>query len=220
MQTTLQRIDIQNYKNKFQNYPDDLLEFSKNAQMKLPNIEGLRGQALALLSQPEVRNQLYLIREDTIHFFQNIGLSTDDSIQPFNKDFGIKKVSMKGKYCIEYPFIANTTHILKRTNATISGDRNEQIESIKTFWKTNLIEIDNSKWQIGHLDPTIPDSSESNLAFQPPLQARYRDRFKWDAYFHKMWPTAERELIPNFDKYYTKEEQQMIYNHLCEKFIS
>jgi len=213
----MERIVIANYATKFTEYPADLLEFCEG-KVKLPKLDALRGQAIALLSQPEVRNQLYLTRDDTAEFFKQIGISTDDSIQPFNKDFGLKKIVIKGKYCLEYPFVLITTHIQKRKNAAISGDRNQKIEVVKDFWRENLINVPNEQWQEGHLDPTIPDSSESNLAYQPPLQARYRDRFKWDPFFHTMWPTAERELIPNFDKYYTEEEQKMMYIKLKEKF--
>jgi len=119
---------------------------------------------------------------------------------------------------LEYPFVANTTHIQKRAGAKISGDRDEQINSVKAWWRANLTEVPNQEWQIGHLDPTKADASDTNLAFQPPLQARYRDRFKWDTLFHTMWPTAERELIPNMDQYYTEAEQRLIYEKLKEKF--
>ena len=215
-----QRINISNYTTAFTEYPSDLKEFCEG-KVKLPKkLSCLRGQALALLAQPEVRGQLYLEREDTSAFFNQIGLSTDDSIQPFNKDFGLKKMPGNGKYCLQYPFVANTTHIHKRAGAKISGNRHEQIDAVKQFWRDNLLDVPNADWQIGHLDPTIPDSGETNLAFQPPLQARYRDRFKWDRVFHTMWPTAERELIPNFDKYYTEDEQLLIFNALQAKFGS
>ena len=215
----VQRIAISNYTTAFADYPADLKEFCEG-KVKLPKLSGLRGQALALLAQPEVRGQLYLEREDTSAFFNQIGLLTDDSIQPFNKDFGIKKMPGKGKYCLQYPFVVNTTHIHKRAGAKISGNRDEQIDAVKQFWRDNLVDVPNTDWQIGHLDPTIPDAGEANLAFQPPLQARYRDRFKWDRVFHTMWPTAERELIPNFDQYYTEAEQLLIFNALKNKFGS
>jgi len=213
----MQRINIGEYTTKFTEYPQDLTEFCKD-KVKLPKLDALRGQAIALMAQPENRGARYLTREDTAQFFIQIGVPTDDSIQPFNKDFGLKKITGKGKYCLEYPFVLNTTHIQKRTGAKISGNRDEQIDAIKGWWRANLTEVPNSEWQIGHLDPTKPDATETNLAFQPPLQARYRDRFKWDQLFHTMWPTAEKELIPHFDKYYTDAEQRLIYEKLKEKF--
>jgi hypothetical protein len=214
-----QQLDISAYTRAFTEYPSDLLEFCRenNVDVKV-KLTSLRGQALALMAQPEIRGTHYLTREDTKKFFAQIGLETDDSIQQFNKDFGLKKVPGKGKYCLEYPFVANTTHMQKRAGAKISGDRDEQINAVKSWWRANLTDVPNPEWQIGHLDPTKPDSSEANLAFQPPLQARYRDRFKWDPLFHTMWPTAERELIPNMDQYYTEEEQRLIFEKLKEKF--
>jgi hypothetical protein len=211
------RINIGVYTTKFTAYPSDLLEFCSGG-VKLPKLDALRGQAIALLAQPENRGLRFMTREDTALFFTQIGIQTDDSIQPFNKDFGLKKMSGKGKYCLEYPFVMNTTHIQKRAGAKLSGDRDDQINTVKDWWRANLVDVSNAEWQLGHLDPTIPDATEANLAFQPPLQARYRDRFKWDDIFHIMWPTAEKELIPNIDKYYTEEEQRLIFEKLREKF--
>jgi hypothetical protein len=33
-----------------------------------------------------------------------------------------------------------------------------------------------------------------------------------------MWPTAQHELIPHFDRYYTEDEQRLIYEKLKDKF--
>jgi hypothetical protein len=65
------------------------------------------------------------------------------------------------------------------------------------------------------LDPTIADASEANLALQPPIQGKTRNRFKWDPLFRKMWPTG-KELISKMDEYYTKEEQQIILDYLSK----
>ena len=214
----MNRILITNYATKFTSYPVELLTICETNNVRLPKIDSLRGQSIALMTQPEVRGKYYVTREDTAIFFKQIGMPTNDSIQPFNKDIGLKKKNMKGKYCVEYPFEVVKTHIQKRKDASISGNCDEKIEVVKNFWRENLVDVPNELWQEGHLDPTIPDASENNLAFQPPLQARYRDRFKWDPFFHTMWPTAERELIPNIDKYYKEEEQQKIYIYLKTKF--
>jgi hypothetical protein len=186
----MNRILITKYAAKFTSYPVELLTICETNNVHLPKIDSLRGQAIALMTQPEVRGEYYVTREDTATFFKQIGMETDDSIQPFNKDIGLKKKVMKGKYCVEYPFEVVKTHIQKRKDAAISGNRDEKIEVVKNFWRENLVDVPNELWQEGHLDPTIPDASENNLAFQPPLQARYRDRFKWDQFFHTMWTTA------------------------------
>jgi hypothetical protein len=212
-----QRINITDYTTAFTEYPQDFRVFCDTKSYTSPEISTRSGQALALMAQPENRGMRYLIREDTDKFFAQLGLPRGDSIQQFNKT-QVKRVPGKGKYCLQYPFVLNETDIKKRDGAVITGDRNEQINAIKQWWRDNLVDVPNDAWQIGHLDPTIPDASQTNLAFQPPLQARYRNRFKWDRLFHIMWPTAQHELIPHIDSYYTEDEQRLIYEKLREKF--
>ena len=116
-----------------------------------------------------------------------------------------------------YPYKADTTDIDKRRGAMIGGDRNAAIDKIKKWWRTNLVDVPAEEWQLGHLDPTIADSSEANLAYQPPLQAKYRNRFKWDILFHRMWPTAD-EWISKMDTYHTEAEQRAMLAALKRKF--
>ena len=213
--TTL--INIDNYTTKFDEYPADLQDFAKENQITLPSIKNMRGQALALMSQPEVRGLQYLKRSETEKFLKNIGISAGDAIQAFNKSTGIKRMKMSGQYCLKYPFESDRVDIDKRKGAIIGGDRDSQINAIKSWWKEKLLDVPNEEWQVGHLDPTIGDPSENNLAYQPPLQGKYRDRFKFDRYFVKMWPTAS-EVVPKFDKYYTEVEQLAMYEALKEKF--
>jgi len=211
------RINIDTYTKKFEVYPSELLEFAKEHKLSLLPLTSMRGQAIALMSQPEVRGQKHLIRDDADKFFKNIGMETKDSIQQFNKATGFKRIEMKGKYCLQYPFESDTTDLDKRKGVSISGDKNSFINTIKDWWKKNLIDVPNEEWQIGHLDPTINDASEKNLAYQPPIQGKYRDRFKFDTFFLKMWPTAS-ELVPKINEFYTEKEQKMIYEALKQKF--
>jgi len=208
-------IQIAPYILKFVSFPMELIQFAKENQIILPKINSLRGQALALMTQSEVRGQQYISRQEAVLFFQQIGMSSHDAIQPFNKSFGLGRMKLsRGQYCLIYPFTNDCVHLEKRKNLGIDKtNRDESIQKIKQWWQTHLIDIPNEEWHIGHLDPTIADSSASNLVFQPPIQARYRDRFKWDAYFFKMWPTA-KELIKNFDKYYTLEEKRLLLETL------
>ena len=214
--TSLLSIDA--YTTKFDAYPADLVAFAAENGVKLPAVSSLRGQALALLSQPDVRGTKHIGPAEAVAFFKAIGMETRDAIQPFNKATGIKRMDLKkGLYCIAYPYMCDKTDIDKRKGAAISGDRDAAIDSIKDWWRTNLVDVPNDKWQVGHLDPTIPDASEKNLAFQPPIQGKYRDRFKWDPLFFKMWPTGA-ELAPKLDTYYTEAEQRMLYEALKAKF--
>jgi hypothetical protein len=215
MRTVL--INIDRYTKKFVEYPPDLLVFINETNITLPPLTTMRGQALALMSQPEVRGQQHIGRNEAIKFFQNIGMETMDAIQQFNKAIGLKRIKMRGYYCLQFPFESDTIDIDKRKGVCIKGNKNDFINTIKDWWKKNLIDVPNEEWQIGHLDPTINDASEKNLAYQPPIQGKYRDRFKFDEFFLKMWPTAS-ELVPKMDKFYTEKEQKIIYEHLKQKF--
>jgi hypothetical protein len=215
MPTTL--INIDTYTKKFEVYPSDLPVFAKEHNLTLLPLTSMRGQALALMSQPEVRGQKHIGRDEAVKFFKNIGMETTDAIQQFNKATGLKRHKMRGYYCLQYPFESDTTDLDKRKGVSISGDKHSFINTIKDWWKKTLIDVPNEEWQIGHLDPTINDASEKNLAYQPPIQGKYRDRFKFDAFFLKMWPTAS-ELVPKINEFYTEKEQKMIYEALKQKF--
>lgn len=215
MSTTL--INIDSYTKKFEEYNADLLVFAKENDLPLIPLTSMRGQALALMSQPDVRGKKHLGREEAVKFFENIGLKTTDAIQQFNKATGLKRMKIRGCYCLQYPFECDTTDLDKRKGVSISGDKNSIIKTIKDWWKKNLVDVPNEEWQIGHLDPTINDASEKNLAYQPPIQGKYRDRFKFDAFFLKMWPTA-KELNAKFNEFYTESEQKTIYETLKLKY--
>ena len=212
-------IAIENYTKMFEAYPDELREFAKENEIELPTITGKRGQALALMAQPEIRGQFYVDRKTAELFFKNINMYSADVIQAFNKSTGIKRMDVKGKYCLKYPFEADKVDIDKRKDANISGDRNLYINAVKEWHRENVIDVPNEKWQVGHLDPTIGDSSEKNLAYQPPIQGKYRDRFKFCKSFIKMWPTAKELVNKNkISIYYTEEEQKILYEALKKKF--
>lgn len=210
-------LSMEDYKEEYKSYPEDITKFAEDNKISLPKIHTLRGQALALMAQPEIRGKKYITRESAVQFFKNINRKTNDAIQQFNKATGIKRINKKGVYCLVYPYECDKVDIDKRKGATISGDKDSQINAIKDFYRQKIVDVPNSEWQIGHLDPTIGDASENNLAYQPPIQGKYRNRFKWDKMFMKMWATAD-ELIPKFDKYYTETEQKKIYEALKKKF--
>lgn len=211
------RIDIDLYKSKFDDYPNDLVEFAKKIDVVLPTLSSMRGQALALMAQPDVRGLKFVDRDQASTFLQKIGFNTKDAIQQFNKATGIMRLKMRGKYCLQFPFQSDKVNLTKRVGAFIKGDRDSKINDIKSWWRNNLLDIPNKDWQVGHLDPTIGDSSERNLAYQPPIQGKFRDRFKFDSLFLKMWPTAS-ELVPKMNNYYTEKEQKVIYEALKKKF--
>lgn len=210
-------INIDKYTTKFKKYPIELSSFAKENNINLPPITTLKGQALALMSQPEVRGQKHISRKESIKFFKNIQMDTIDAIQQFNKATGLKRIKMRGNYCLKYPFECDTVDIDKRKGISICVDKNSYINTVKNWWKKNLLEIPNEEWQIGHLDPTINDVTDKNIAYQPPIQGKYRNKFKFDRFFIKMWPTTI-ELLPKINKFYTLKEQKIIYEVLKEKF--
>ncbi len=202
-------VDPASYKTPFEAYPTEALTFSEKHGIELPSLATIRGQALALMTQPEIRGARYVTRAVAEAFFLNIGMATGDAIQAFNKATGFKRIAGRGKYCVCYPFVPDMTDIHKRKGAALSGDRDAAIEAVKEWHRANIVDVPNHLWQCGHLDPTVPDASEANLAWQPPIQGKYRDRFKFDPEFNMKWPTA-KELIRNLNRYYTKEEQALL----------
>ena len=212
---TTKLMDIKNYNKKFESYPEDLLNFCNENKIKLPGIDTFRGQAIALMAQPEIRGKQYITRNESDTFFEQIGMKTNDSIQAFNKATGLKKVEKRNRYCLVYPYECDSIDIDKRKGCSITGDKNEEVNRIKNWFKKYIVDVPNDDWQIGHLDPTIADASEKNLAYQPPIQAKYRNRFKWDSMFHRMWPTAQ-ELTSKWDEYYTSDEQKKLLESLMK----
>lgn len=207
----------------FEAYTDELQSFARQHDIKLPSLQKLGGQALALLSHPANAGVRYANREIATNFFTKIGMVSNDTIQPFNKieQIGIALTrERRGHYTVKYPFEYCRTHVEKRKNMDISEEgKADFISLVKKWWLDNLVNVPDEQWQKGHLDPDIPDSSSNNLAWQPPIQGKARDRFKFSAIFgERVWPTV-KELLPNFSKYYsTKEERHKIYMHLKAEF--
>jgi hypothetical protein len=212
--TAVTRIVLTEYTAPFAAYPPLFLA-AVPPHVTLPSLSSHMGQALALLAQPENAGLRFCTREDCDAFFTAIGMVSGDAIQAFNK-FPQRGISLgskprSGQYMLPMPFRFELVHLAKRTGATLAAaDKSTAIQAIKDYFRTTIVDVPEEDWQVGHLDPTIGDASASNLAWQPPIQAATRDRFKFDATFRKMWPTG-KELTENMDKYYTAEERRMIY---------
>ena len=213
MTSVLQRIPIAAYTARFAAFPAELVAFAAVEKLSLPKLSTQMGQALALLSQPENAGRRYCLREDCEAFLTALGFASGDPIQAFNKfpqcGFVMGSKPRSGQYMLAYPFVADKTHLLKRKGAALSGDRDAAIEVVKDYWRKTVVDVPAEDWQLGHLDPTKGDATESNLAWQPPIQAKYRDRFKWDPMFRKMWPTGA-ELCARLLEYYSEEEQRAL----------
>jgi hypothetical protein len=126
----------------YESYPDDLVNFARRANIRLPKISTVGGQALALLSQPSNRGGNYFFTpEETTEFFKNIGLNTRDSIQPFNKPCGnkLQLVTEKpGLYSLKYPYELKANDITKRIDVDKhvlkNGSKEEQVSLVKKYW--------------------------------------------------------------------------------------
>jgi hypothetical protein len=215
----MQPISIDTITERFTAYPADVTEFAADNDLTLPQITSLKGQGLALLTIPENRGVRYADRQICVEFFNKIGMDTDDAIQHFNKATGIKRLSCQGKYIVKFPFVADTIDLSKRRGLKINkAEKSSFISMVKSFSQRNIIDVPEEKWQKGHLDPTIPDGSENNVVWQPPIQGKYRDRFKFGKVFGEfMWPTG-KELCSKFSKYYTTDERYVIWKKLNKEF--
>jgi hypothetical protein len=213
---------------KMIDYHQDLLDFFNLNNIPRPNVDTLKGQALALMSQPEYRNGVKFVDRDIAsEFFKGVGLKTSDSIQPFNKPLkNLKLVHTKrGYYSLMYPFEIDAFQIYKRisvdTNVLKNGTKEEQVKIVKSFWKEKtkkifeeidfLLQLKNKKcssliyekineakwnikyilepnveeWHIGHLDADKGNEPE-NLRYQPPIQARFRDKYIFNDFFERL----------------------------------
>ena len=162
-------------------FPDELIEFFKNNDLKLPDIKTGNGIALSVMvSYPNY----YWDRETCDKFVEKFNIKTKDSIQLFNKhnQRGIKTNSdlhEKGKLYICYPYsLSNKGLMRKDFNFDGTDDeKNKEIDKIKSKIKADYIDAPNIQWQLGHKNPGSNDNTNVNLVLQPPIQGKYRDNY-------------------------------------------
>ena len=123
----------------------------------------------------------YITRTSANQICERFSIKTRDSIQLFNKheQRGIKTSNEKGKYYIMTPY-QTTNKYLMRHNFAHGGtteDINKEISAIKAAINHDYINPPNEKWQLGHKNPESTDNSRNNLVLQPPIQAKYKDRY-------------------------------------------
>jgi hypothetical protein len=203
----------------YESYSDVFMEFCNKFNIKMPKINSLRGQSIAMLTN--VNNLNKGINRETLEvYFKSINYKSSDAIQTINKSdqWGLHWEKKDGYYYIPFPFQYVSLHVNKRKISKIGGNKDEKINNIKDFIKINYIDVPNELWQAGHKDPNKEDSDEDNLVYQPPIQGKYRDRFKYDDMGLLRIPTIT-ELFNNFDKYYpNKEEKEEFKKRYEQKF--
>lgn len=203
-------INTRRFQVAFQEHDPDFLQFCHDNNITPPNLNSLKGQVIALLTHKNNLNK-YVTREVLDQFLGYIGMTSKDSIQLVNKtdQWGLKHVSIKHEgeqfYQIPYPFEYIGLHVEKRKKLVISGSKEDKVNHIKEWIKVNYLDVPHNEWQVGHKDPNKDDNSEANLVYQPPIQGRFRDRFKFDDTGLIRFPTI-KELQNNPELYYTKTE--------------
>jgi hypothetical protein len=211
-------VSSRHYKTKFEEYDPEFMAFCEDNNITVPKLGSLKGQVIALVTHRNNRNK-YVNRDILEAFLSHIEMKSGDCIQLVNKteQWGLKSESTKheGKqhYRVPYPFEYIALHVKKRSKLVISGSKEDKVDYIKDWIKTNYIDVPFEKWEIGHKDPNSEDNSEANLVYQPPIQGRFRDRFKFDEYGLIRYPTV-KELKNNTHIYYNDDELRDLRDHL------
>ena len=189
-------------------YPLDFIEFSEQHNLKFPRINTGNGKALcAMLKSPNN----YWTREDCDIFVDIFSITTRDSIQLFNKheQWGIKTSGERGKNYIQIPYKLSNKHKMRK-NFTYDGtdeQKNEEINKIKSTIVADYIDVTNNLWQLGHKNPNSTDNAMTNLVLQPPIQAKYRDKYIFlDTLTKIPTPQTFKELNNTKKLHYTNEQ--------------
>lgn len=189
-------------------YPDSFIEFADDNNLKYPKLNTGNGQALcAMLLTPGK----HWSRHECDEFVKKFNITTRDSIQLFNKheQWGIKTSSERGKNYIVEPYTLSNKHKMRK-NFTYDGtdeQKNAEIEKIKSTIKADYVDIANSEWQLGHKNPNSTDNAMSNLVLQPPIQAKYRDKYIFlDTLTKIPTPKTFQEMNDANQLPYTKEQ--------------
>lgn len=193
---------------ELEEYPSDFINFAQTNQLNVPDIKSGNGKALcAMLKHPD----FYWTRKECDEFVKKFNISTNDSIQLFNKheQRGVKCSSERGKNYVITPYELSNKHKMRK-NFTFDGSKEEkniEINKIKSTIKADYIDVDNKEWQLGHKNPDSTDSSTQNLVLQPPIQAKYRDKYIFlDTLTKIPTPKTIIELVNSSNCPYTKEQ--------------
>lgn len=129
----LKLVDISTFTKKFKSYSLEVVTFAKNHHIRLPNIESLKGQALALMTHPCIIGKYYLGKSETQLFFHNIGMTTKCSTQAFTSITEFKRINMRGKYGVVYPLTKPTSTVSASKVSTRSSIKASSTCTTETF---------------------------------------------------------------------------------------
>lgn len=197
-------------------YPIEFMNFVEEHKLKPPKLDTGNGKALALM----LDNPLcYWTREDTDKIVNKFNIPTRDSIQLFNKheQWGIQTSNERGKNYILVPYALSNKHKMRK-NFVFDGtdeQKNVEIDKIKSTIKADYIDVPNSEWQLGHKNPNSTDNAMSNLVLQPPIQAKYRDKYTFlDTLTKIPTPKTFREMNESKQLPYTNEDLMNLRDYL------
>lgn len=210
---------------KYTTYSTDFLSWLKQNEKKFgakrpPKVSSKSGQIVALLTDEKHRN-LYFSRNLLEFFLNKINMKSKDAIQLINKSeqYGLKndRPTIDGElhYAVPHPFTFISTHITARSGSIDRSNQNKCVQRLKQWITQNYIEVPNHKWQSGHRDPLL-NVSDNNIVWQPPIQARFRDNYKFDEQGLTKWPTV-KYLIQDFDRFYPSDDEKItLYKYLAD----
>ncbi len=205
-------------------YPIEFKKFCNINNLKPPSIKSKNGKALSVLLKYKY---YYWNRETCDAFVKKFNIDTKDSIQLFNKhnQWGIKTNSgqIKGKLYIVYPYALSNKHKMRKNfNMNLTNiEKNIEINKIKSTIKNDYIDIENSRWELGHKNPESIDNSINNLILQPPIQSKYRDNYIFiDTLTKFPTPKKLKYLIKNKEINFTQDQIILYKNIFDELFTS
>jgi len=202
-------------------YPTEFMKFCKSNNLKPPNPNSGNGKALSAMLN---FNDFYWNRVTCDLFVKKFDIKTKDSIQLFNKheQWGIKTSGERGKNYIIYPYRLSNKHKMRK-NFKFNGterQKHEEIDKIKLNIKNDYIDIPNREWQLGHKNPESEDNMDNNLVLQPPIQAKYRDKYIFlDTLTKIPTPKTLKQLYENNDSPYTTEQLKEL-KEWCNKTVN
>jgi len=159
-------------------YPTLFIEFCTQHDLHPPKPTTKNGKALSAMLHNLGR---YWDRAACDDFVKKFNITTRDSIQLFNKheQWGIRTSRERGKNYILFPFQLSMKHKMRK-EFTFDGtteEFNAEVDKIKSTIQADYIDVPASDWQLGHKNPETTDNSTHNLVLQPPIQAKYRDKY-------------------------------------------
>ena len=216
MISTMNRITVDTITHIPSQYPNEFMKFIEEHKLKPPKLDTGNGKALALmLDNPSY----YWTREDTDKIVNKFNIPTRDSIQLFNKheQWGIQTSNERGKNYILVPYTLSNKHKMRK-NFVFDGtdeQKNIEIDKIKSTIKADYIDVPNNEWQLGHKNPNSTDNAMSNLVLQPPIQAKYRDKYTFIDTLTKIpTPKTFREMNEAKQLPYTTEDLMNLKDYL------